>query len=107
MEQYISKSAVVAEIRRIMAEEMSFFEDCCEDELEYTSSPVVYTRMEMLLSFLDTLEVKEVQNAVDGICISNGAECGATIESSAGMLFLQHNTLDVGDKVKIIIVRED
>lgn len=46
-------------------------------------------------------------NAVDGICISNGAACGSTIDSSAGMLFLQHNTLDVGDKVKIIIVRED
>lgn len=47
------------------------------------------------------------ENVVDGICISNGSECGASIESSAGMLFLQHNTLDVGDKVKIIIVRED
>lgn len=47
------------------------------------------------------------ENAVDGICISNGAECGATIESPAGMLFLQRNTLDVGDKVKIIIVKED
>lgn len=46
-------------------------------------------------------------NAIDGICISNGAECGSSIESSAGMLFLQHNTLDAGDKVKIIIVRED
>ena len=60
MEQYISKAAVVAEIRRIMAEEMSFFKDCCKDELENTSSPAVYTRMEMLLSFLNTLEVKEV-----------------------------------------------
>jgi len=60
MEQYISKAAVVAEIRRIMAEEMSFFKDCCKDELENTSSPAVYTRMEMLLYFLDTLEVKEV-----------------------------------------------
>ena len=47
------------------------------------------------------------ENVVDGICISNGAECGASIESSAGMLFLQNNELDVGDKVKIIIVRED
>lgn len=47
------------------------------------------------------------ENVVDGICISNGAECGASIESSAGMLFLQHNTLDVGDKVKIMIVKED
>ena len=47
------------------------------------------------------------RNAIDGICISNGAECGSTIESSAGMLFLQHNTFDIGDKVKIIIVKED
>lgn len=62
MEQYISKAAVVAEIRRIMAEEMSFFKDCCKDELENTSSPAVYTRMEMLLYFLDTIEVKEVGN---------------------------------------------
>jgi hypothetical protein len=46
-------------------------------------------------------------NAIDGICISNGAECGSTIESSAGMLFLQHNTFDAGDKVKIIIVKEN
>ena len=47
------------------------------------------------------------RNAIDGICISNGAECGSSIESSAGMLFLQHNTFDAGDKVKIIIVKED
>ena len=39
---------------------MSFFKDCCEDELVFSSSPVVYMRMEMLLSFLNTLEVKEV-----------------------------------------------
>ena len=45
------------------------------------------------------------ENAVNGICISNGTECGATIQSSAGILFLQHNTLNVGDKVKIIIIR--
>lgn len=62
MIRYIDKSAVVAEIRRIMAEEMSFFKDCCNDELENTSSPAVYTRMEMLLSFLGTLEVKEVDS---------------------------------------------
>ena len=46
-------------------------------------------------------------NVVDGIYISNGAECGSSIESSAGMLFLQHSTLNAGDKVKIIIVKED
>lgn len=46
---------------------MSFFKDCCKDELENTSSPAVYTRMEMLLYFLDTLDVKEVEepNASD------------------------------------------
>lgn len=46
-------------------------------------------------------------NTIDGICISNGAECGSSIESSAGMLFLQHNTFDVGDKVKIVIVKSE
>lgn len=46
-------------------------------------------------------------NAVGGICISNGAECGSSIESSAGMLFLQHNTFNAGDKVKILIIKED
>ena len=59
MEKYISKAAVAAEIERIMAEEMSLFKDCCKDELENTGSIVVYTRMKMLLSFLDTLEVKD------------------------------------------------
>jgi hypothetical protein len=59
MEQYINKAAVVAEIRRIMTEEMSLFEDCCKDELENIGSIVVYTRMKILLSFLDTLEVKD------------------------------------------------
>lgn len=47
------------------------------------------------------------ENVADGICISNGAECGASIESSAGMLFLKHNTLDVGDKVKIIVIKQE
>lgn len=66
------------------------------------------------LTFIDAIEYgmrlqkeKMIANAVDGVCISNGAECGASIESSAGMLFLQHNTFDVGDKVKLIIVNED
>lgn len=46
-------------------------------------------------------------NTIDGICMSNGAECGSSIESSVGMLFLQHNAFDVGDKVKILIIKED
>lgn len=60
----IDKSTVVAEIERIMAEEMSFFKDCCKDGLENTSSPIVYTRMEMLLSFLNTLEVKDMDEMI-------------------------------------------
>ena len=59
MEQYIKKSSVVAEIRRIMTEEMSLFKECCKDGLDNTCSVVVYTRMKMLLSFLNTLEVKD------------------------------------------------
>lgn len=59
MEQYIKKSSVVAEIERIMAEEMSLFKECCKDGLDNTCSVVVYTRMKMFLSFLDTLEVKD------------------------------------------------
>lgn len=59
MEQYIPKAAIVAEIKRIMAEEMSLFKECCKDGLDNTCSVVVYTRMKMLLSFLDTLEVKD------------------------------------------------
>lgn len=48
-----------------------------------------------------------MKNAIDGICISNGVECGSTIDSPAGVLFLQHNTFCVGDKVKLIIIKED
>lgn len=48
-----------------------------------------------------------MKDAIDGICISNGVECGSTIDSPAGVLFLQHNTFCVGDKVKLIIIKED
>ena len=56
---------------------------------------------------MEKMREQIMKDAIDGICISNGAECGSSIQSSAGMLFLQHNTLDVGDKVKIIIVKDD
>ena len=48
-----------------------------------------------------------IEDAIDGICISNGVECGSTIDSPAGVLFLQHNTFCVGDKIKLIIIKED
>ena len=47
------------------------------------------------------------KEAIDGICISNGAECGSSITSDAGMLFLQHNTFNVDDKVKVIIIKSE
>ena len=61
MEQYISKSAVVAEIDKVMAEEMKFYETACkEGDEEVSSSPMVYTRLQILRSYIDSLEMKEV-----------------------------------------------
>ena len=63
MEQYISKSAVLAEIDKVMAEEMKFYETACkEGDEEVSSSPMVYTRLQILRSFINTLEVKEVDS---------------------------------------------
>ena len=61
MEQYISKSAVLAEIDKVMAEEMKFYETACkEGDEEVSSSPMVYTRLQILRSCINTLEAKEV-----------------------------------------------
>ena len=57
----IDKSAVLAEIDKVMAEEMKFYETACkEGDEEVSSSPMVYTRLQILRSYIDTLEVKEV-----------------------------------------------
>ena len=61
MEQYISKSAVLAEIDKVMAEEMKFYETACkEGDEEVSSSPMVYTRLQILRSSINSLEMKEV-----------------------------------------------
>ena len=61
MEHLIDKDALVAEIERMMAEEMALFEESLKDDShEISAAPVVYTRLQMLLSVIDTLEVKEV-----------------------------------------------
>jgi len=54
-------------------------------------------------------EIKQLimKNAIDGTCISKGLESGCTIESPAGMLFYQHDRFDIGDRVKIITIKED
>ena len=49
--------AIKAEIERVMAEEMSFFEEQCQEDYPPSpSSPVVYTRMQMLLNFIDSMQ---------------------------------------------------
>lgn len=60
MTHYIEKSALVAEIEKIRAEEMAIFEEQCRGGYEPSASTaVVWMKMEHLLSFIDTLEVKE------------------------------------------------
>ena len=57
----IPKDAVLAEIDKVMAEEMKFYETACkEGDAESSSSPMVYTRMQMFRTFIDSLEVTEV-----------------------------------------------
>ena len=59
--ELIDKSALLAEIERMMAEEMALFEESLKDDShEISAAPVVYTRLQMLLSAINTLEVKEV-----------------------------------------------
>lgn len=60
-----------------------------------------------MLAGMEKMKEQLMKNAIDGICISNGVVCGSTIDSPAGALFLQHNTFCVGDKVKLIIIKED
>lgn len=57
----IPKDAVLAEIDKVMAEEMKFYETACkEGDEEVSSSPMVYTRLQMLRSSINSLEGKEV-----------------------------------------------
>ena len=61
MAHLIDKDAVLAEIDKAMAEEMKFYETACkEGDEEVSSSPMVYTRLQMLRSSINSLEVKEV-----------------------------------------------
>ena len=61
MAKYIPLDAVLAKIDKVMAEEMFFYETACkEGDEEVSSSPMVYTRLQMLRSTINTLEVKEV-----------------------------------------------
>jgi len=60
------KDKIKAEIERIMAEEMSLFEEQCQGGFEPSpSSPVVYTRMQMLLKFINSLPEEPVSNDLE------------------------------------------
>ena len=58
----IDKDRVVAEIEKICAEEKAIFDEQCRGGYKPSPSPaVVCVKMEHLLSFLNTLKEKEVQ----------------------------------------------
>lgn len=55
---------IKAEIERMMEEEMSFFNEAVSNgEAEISASPVVYTRLQMLLSFIDSLPAEPVKKS--------------------------------------------
>ncbi len=57
------KEKIKAEIERIMAEEMANFEEQVKNgESDMSTAPVVYTRLQMLLSFIDSMQKEEPVN---------------------------------------------
>ena len=58
--KYINADKIKAEIKRIMAEEMEMFSEQCQGgEEPNAANAVVYTRMQMLLSFIDKMQQEE------------------------------------------------
>ena len=58
--KYIDADKIKAEIKRIMAEEMEMFSEQCQGgEEPNAANAVVYTRMQMLLSFIDKMQQEE------------------------------------------------
>jgi hypothetical protein len=58
--KYIDADKIKAEIKRIMAEEMEMFSEQCQGgEEPNAANAVVYTRMQMLLSFIDQMQQEE------------------------------------------------
>ena len=62
---------VEAEVEKIMAEEMDMFEEACKNgEADTSSAPVVYTRMQMLLSVIKSLQEEPDYDDSDLLLIS-------------------------------------
>lgn len=58
--KYIDADKIKAEIKRIMAEEMEMFSEQCQGgEEPNAANAVVYTRMQMFLSFIDQMQQEE------------------------------------------------
>lgn len=58
--KYIDADKIKAEIKRIMAEEMEMFSEQCQGgEEPNAANAVVYTRMQMLLSFIDGMQQEQ------------------------------------------------
>ena len=58
--KYIDADKIKAEIKRIMTEEMEMFSEQCQGGEEPNgANAVVYTRMQMLLSFIDQMQQEE------------------------------------------------
>lgn len=58
--KYIDADKIKAEIKRIMAEEMEMFSEQCQGgEEPNAANAVVYTRMQMLLSFIDQMQQEQ------------------------------------------------
>ena len=58
--KYIDADKIKAEIKRIMAEEMEMFSEQCQGgEEPNAANAVVYTKMQMLLSFIDQMQQEQ------------------------------------------------
>lgn len=58
--KYIDADKIKAEIKRIMAEEMEMFSEQCQGgEEPNAANAVVYTRMQILLSFIDQMQQEQ------------------------------------------------
>ena len=64
---------ILAEIDRMMAEEMAIFEDACRDgDCERSSAPVAYTRLQMLHQFIDSLQKEPAEEQEPDNSCNNG-----------------------------------
>lgn len=75
--ELIDKAAVVAEIEKIYAEEKAIFDEQCRGGYEPSPSPaVVCMKMEHLLSFINTLQAKEIdlENYISNKLLELGAD---------------------------------